>query len=389
MNMRIPLKGVAVILTAALSYTGFNGITTAETTLENADLSTANISLAAGDDCEVTDVWKAEITDYDSSLSLISYEMTPEATQTENEESQAQNGVPNGEENSAADQANVQPSFVASPDTVSTAPVQSMPEQQRATINAQSGQFVFTTYGWGHGVGMSQNGANFYAMYAGWNYQDILFHYYPGTYLMNTGTAGSETVTVGGVSGDVLSMVSGIVFREVGGCMNTEAIKAQAVAVYSYIKYYGNNSRDLRAKANPPQNVIDACASVLGEALYYDGNYALTMFSASSGGATANCCDVFSMDIPYLRSVSSDYDASCDPHYGTLKYISATEVRRLVQARYGIKLSDNPLNWFQVMSGEGGYISSVLIDGQITVRGNDLKICLGLKSPKFDIAYAQ
>ena len=206
---------------------------------------------------------------------------------------------------------------------------------------------------------------------------------------MNTGTADSEQVTVNGVSGDVLSSVAGIVYREVGGSMDVEAIKAQAVAVYTYMKYYGNDSHDLRAKENPPQNVIDACASVLGEALYFDGDFALTMFGASSGGATANCCDVFSSDIPYLRSVSSDYDAAYDPHYGTVKNISSTEVKRLIEARYGITLSDDPLNWFQVMAGDGGYIHSVLLDGQITVRGNDLTICLGLKSPKFDIAYVQ
>ena len=69
--------------------------------------------------------------------------------------------------------------------------------------------------------------------------------------------------------------------------------------------------------------------------------------------------------------------------------ISSSEVKRRVEARYGIKLSADPVNWFKVMAGDSGYINSVEIDGQITVRGNDLKICLGLKSPKFDIAYAQ
>ena len=38
MNMRIPLKGVSVILSAVLTYSGFNGISTAEPTLDNADL---------------------------------------------------------------------------------------------------------------------------------------------------------------------------------------------------------------------------------------------------------------------------------------------------------------------------------------------------------------
>ena len=36
--------------------------------------------------------------------------------------------------------------------------------------------------GYGHGVGMSQYGADAYAD-AGWTYQEILAHYYPGTTL--------------------------------------------------------------------------------------------------------------------------------------------------------------------------------------------------------------
>ena len=42
-------------------------------------------------------------------------------------------------------------------------------------------EFTFTTYGYGHGVGMSQTGANLYAAEEGWDYLDILEHYYPGT----------------------------------------------------------------------------------------------------------------------------------------------------------------------------------------------------------------
>ncbi len=40
--------------------------------------------------------------------------------------------------------------------------------------------FTFTTYGYGHGVGMSQMGAHGYATYAGWDYKQILEHYYTG-----------------------------------------------------------------------------------------------------------------------------------------------------------------------------------------------------------------
>ena len=43
--------------------------------------------------------------------------------------------------------------------------------------------FVFTVTGHGHGVGMSQYGANLLAA-DGWTYKDILSHYYPGTILV-------------------------------------------------------------------------------------------------------------------------------------------------------------------------------------------------------------
>ena len=46
--------------------------------------------------------------------------------------------------------------------------------------NKSSDTFTFTVRGWGHGVGLSQVGANYYAK-KGWSYTDILTHYYPGT----------------------------------------------------------------------------------------------------------------------------------------------------------------------------------------------------------------
>ena len=42
--------------------------------------------------------------------------------------------------------------------------------------------FHFTTYGYGHGCGLSQMGAWGYAA-NGWGYAEILAHYYPGTVL--------------------------------------------------------------------------------------------------------------------------------------------------------------------------------------------------------------
>ncbi len=49
-------------------------------------------------------------------------------------------------------------------------------------IKISHDKIIFEGYGRGHGVGMSQNGANAYANH-GWNYEKILLHYYRGTNL--------------------------------------------------------------------------------------------------------------------------------------------------------------------------------------------------------------
>ena len=52
------------------------------------------------------------------------------------------------------------------------------------TGSGSSDEFVFTGEGWGHSVGMSQYGAKGMAE-NGFNYEEILTHYYQGTNLVN------------------------------------------------------------------------------------------------------------------------------------------------------------------------------------------------------------
>ena len=53
-------------------------------------------------------------------------------------------------------------------------------------VRVEGGDLVFTTVGYGHGVGMSQYGARFLAL-DGQTYDQILAHYYPGTRLQLQG----------------------------------------------------------------------------------------------------------------------------------------------------------------------------------------------------------
>ena len=51
-------------------------------------------------------------------------------------------------------------------------------------VNYRDEKFIFTVKGYGHGVGMSQYGAQFMAK-QGADYKSILSWYYPGTILVN------------------------------------------------------------------------------------------------------------------------------------------------------------------------------------------------------------
>ena len=430
MKIQTMLKKAAAVTSGAVLLSSASGITIAEDGTAASETTAAITETTTGDiESETTEAvsgapdekkdgenefpedWeKADVSDYDSSLTLISYELaTPEMAKVgepvdpyaglSEEERKAieeniikkknalRKATPTLSKNAAISRSKM-PTAVEV--VTSGATVGDVPDSRPAPeIEAQPGKFAFVTYGWGHGVGMSQNGANFYAALAGWTYQDILFHYYPGTKLMNTGETDEEELTIGHQpAGDTLKVVSEIVNREVGGGFSYEAIKAQAVAVYTYLKYNHDDSNDLKGKPDPPQIVIDACNEVLGEALYYDDSYALTVFSASSGGCSANCYEVFYADYPYLRSVPSDYDAAYDPHWGTVTYMDAADVKKILESKYHLVLSDDPANWIQpVYSEETGYVTEVCIDGQKTLKGYPFSMTMGLKSSKFNLTY--
>ena len=90
------------------------------------------------------------------------------------------------------EESSKQPDTTAKPETTTgkgnadssqTTPPSSVPSDEISTAHPssqrKSGKFQFTVYGYGHGVGMSQFGANEFAK-SGWNYREILLHYFPG-----------------------------------------------------------------------------------------------------------------------------------------------------------------------------------------------------------------
>ena len=198
----------------------------AETTEETAE--------ETQEEYEVEEWWKAELSDYSETLEQ--QELIP----TE---------IPVPEQPEAAEQPESEGSSANEPGIIQTP---SVPAQSGTSVGAAEirlpdtltpNTVYFTSYGYGHGIGMSQNGANYYAKYGGYDYLQILEHYYPGTTIAYTPDAETETISVRGYSGSVVDIISMVCNAEIGSSFEVEAIKAQAVAAYTYVKHAGGSDR--------------------------------------------------------------------------------------------------------------------------------------------------
>ncbi len=189
-------------------------------------------------------------------------------------------------------------------------------------------------------------------------------------------------------------LICWIVNNEVSASFSDEAIKAQAVAAYSYVKYHNVNglTPNVLVKKNPPQHIKDMVSSVWGVCCYYNGKVAQTVYMASSSGYTADAANVWGGSFPYLKSVACPFDVGNDPNYGSTKTVSESEMRSYLENSLGITLSNDPYNWIKITGYvDGNYVSSINIDDQTTISGRKMRESVfnyKLKSAAFDVYYS-
>lgn len=194
---------------------------------------------------------------------------------------------------------------------------------------------------------------------------------------------------------DAYQLVSMIVSTEMSPSFSPEALKAQAVAAYSYVKYHNVNGLipTVLVKRDIPQEVTDAVNAVWGKCCYYNGKVAQTVYTASSAGATASAVNVWGgADVPYLTSVPTPFDAQSDPNYGVITVFTEEQMRTALESSLGITLSDDPASWLTVTSRvDGSYVSGLNVDNQVTISGMRLRekvLKYSIKSWCFDVSYA-
>jgi stage II sporulation protein D len=256
-------------------------------------------------------------------------------------------------------------------------------------VGARASTLVISGAGWGHGVGMSQDGALGFAEH-GWSDEAILAHYYRGTTL---GTVAADTRVRVLIGGHVRSLgledyVRGVVSAEMPASWPAAALEAQAIAsrTYALTAHDGGSAFDVfsdtrsqmyRGSAAYTPQTDAAVAATAGQVVTYAGAPAITYFFASSGGRTESVQNAFigSLPEPWLVSVRDPYDAG-PLHSWTLSLGFSTAAARLGSIVRGhfrgievLRRAVSPRILSAYVLGSGGRTS---------VSGADLAARLGL-----------
>lgn len=267
--------------------------------------------------------------------------------------------------------------------------------------------FTVVSFGWGHGVGMSQWGAVRLAE-AGYSYAQILQHYFIGVSIMREQYP--QTVLCDGQQVNTIEMVARIVQMEISGCvkqndpLGMSALRAQAVAAYSCIKSNGykvSGCAYTSSYSRCRDDVKQAVSEVAGQYIAYNGEAVYAYYSACSAGVTANYEQIWgatNRDMSYLGHSSSYSDCYISGYVSTRVY-SVNEMRNYIMSYDpSINLSQNPAQWIEIITHDDavneniGYVSAMRVGDRTISQAagvifrNDV-MNYNIKSPCFAIIY--
>lgn len=251
------------------------------------------------------------------------------------------------------------------------------------STGGDEGRFVFTTYGWGHGVGMSQDGAIKMAQ-DGKTYEEILANYYIGTTL-KTDSAAPANVKYGGKTIPLVEYLCRTAKREIGPSAPTEALKAQIVAIYTFAKWYNFDVDSSRHAYDSTYNYIGtnlhkACLSVLGMAddssapkakyVDYNGSVAFTCYFDSCAGKTTAAATTWGGNYPYLCGGAPSPETI---EVATAEFTAEEMKEYILSYNSSIVLEDDPSQWLKIISHDSAYSSSVGYVEKMKVGNKELR----------------
>lgn len=202
--------------------------------------------------------------------------------------------------------------------------------------------------------------------------------------------------------------ICGVVAGEMPVEYEPEALKAQAVAAFSYCAYLrehptgdGSIVTGLHVAYLPRAQaqtlwgsqfdanwakIVSAVEAVRGYALFYGGDVALACYSDMSSGTTESSADVWNQALPYLVEVPSPGD-KLEKDYLSRVTVKSADFARTAEALPGAKLQKDPRAWLRVTkrSAAGGVLEAAL--GGKAVTGAQVRSWFGLRSANFSLSY--
>lgn len=218
---------------------------------------------------------------------------------------------------------------------------------------------------------------------------------------------------------DAKDYVIGAVLAEMPSSYHKEALKAQAVAAFTYAlkqqkneeisptpELYGadfsNDSTKYQAyfsvseakekfgtsysEAN--KKVTEAVNEVYGQYLVYDNEPIAAAYHSISSGITESAKNVWGDDISYLKEAKSEYDLQSPDYEYTVKF-SADELKsKLLNYKNDLTFEGNPKDWIKLgESTSSGTVKSVNI-GTSSLSGAEFRLALGLRSACFTVTFS-
>lgn len=255
---------------------------------------------------------------------------------------------------------------------------------------SSKGIFTFYVFGYGHGVGMSQKGANYLAN-QGWTWAEILSHYYydPNTSIVQ-GDVYPRTITYAGTEYETREYLARALESEMGSSFHTEALKAQCVAIYTFAKYH-KYKLDPDATAFSASSISTAVYNVVDDVMrngFYianDEGVALTFFHSMSAGKTTSYYNVWGKTsethVSYLAGGRKSYGDYLDNDFKSVYTITSDDLKKLIESNKDIKvnLSGDPSTWLTILTHDQavrediGYVSTINVGG-VVITGNDFRI---------------
>ena len=255
-------------------------------------------------------------------------------------------------------------------------------------VSSTKGTFTFYVFGYGHGVGLSQTGANALAA-QGKSFAEILANYYYGAILVS-GDTYPEKIKYEGQEYDTRDFIAGALYAEMGDSFNYEALKAQAIAIYTFAKYYGFDisKSGMAHKEGASQKMYSVADDIIKNGFYIaanaQGETALTPFHGTSAGKTTSYRNVWGnqtngVELTYLAGGRPSPDESSVQDFKTVVTMTSDEFKSLAESKnLGISCSGDPATWISIISHDTaineniGYVSSINVGGVI-MSGNDFR----------------